>query len=498
MRSRSLSAALALVLGTLSAPADVAAATACYTEDCGACNNGNSWTNVTALVAAADFGADPANTPIGFIDPGDGLPHRFVVTQEGKIWVYDPRTDSLDLSTPFLDLTSKVEDGGERGLLSVVFDPEYAATGELYVYYTGATDAPGAVGDIVVERYSRDPSDPDRALLASAETILVVSRDSSQANHNGGTLLFGADGLLYVSIGDGGGGCDDDITGSPNGQKTTSLLGKLLRIDVRALDPGNLAPECGAAGSSYGVPPLNPYAGVTAGCGEIWAYGLRNPFRMTVDRATGDHWIADVGQGAWEEMNFLPGDYFPLSPGDVRNFGWRCREGCENRTCDDTPADCTEGTDNLISTCSYPMDFDVGAGVRNFWDPVLCHANGASSYWRAILSGPRYRGAMVPSLANQLFYADVYCGQIWTTTSFDSGNPAAATSECWDGGNGGIYSFAEDHIGEMYLVFADGRIQCVHNGGDGCYWAKWGGIFEDDFESPSHDTSHWSATQPPN
>jgi len=308
-------------------------AATCYTENCGACDNLHSWSGFTNLVDAASYGSDSSHTAITFVDPGDGSRRRLVATQQGKIWVWDGSTGAL-LPIPFLDLTSKVLYSGERGLLSVAVDPDYAVTGHLYVYYTGEGSAPGDDGDVVVERYTRDPSDPNVAQPGSAQRVLVVPH-SSATNHNGGTLAFGPDGMLYVSIGDGGGGCDGQ---GPNGQDLHVLLGKLLRIDVRGVDGTSLAAECDAASTGYRVPSLNPLAGATDGCGEIWAYGLRNPFRFSIDRETGEFWIGDVGQSNWEEINYLPTGYFPLSPSDLRNFGWRCREGCHPST--DSPSSC--------------------------------------------------------------------------------------------------------------------------------------------------------------
>jgi glucose/arabinose dehydrogenase len=486
LRAGASSAFLLLLLAPLGSTSAIAA-TACYTENCDTCDNANTWPHLTNLVVATDFGSDPASTPIAFVDPADGSRLRLLATQEGKIWVWDGATGDLR-PTPFLDLTSRVLDGGERGLLSLAVDPDYATSGKLYVYFTGLGSAPGSDGDIVVERYSRDPGDPALGLPNSAETILVVPH-TERSNHNGGALAFGPDGMLYVSIGDGGGGCDDDISNSPNGQNLDSLLGKLLRLDVRGVDAESLDAECGGGGELGRVPSLNPLSGATAGCGEIWAYGLRNPFRFSVDRANGDIWIGDVGQDNWEEVNYLPASYFPLGPTDLRNFGWRCREGCGPSSA--SPSSCSldlgECTGHTGTSCSFPT-------ASGLFDPVLCHSN--PSGWGSVIGGFRYRGSRVGAIAASYLYGDAYCGQIWRTTAFDPGNPGAATAECWDNGNGGLYGFAEDHLGELYLVFGDGRVTCIHDGEPGgCYWASWGGMFEDDFEGGN--TDRWSATEPP-
>ncbi len=481
--------ALAVLIG-LFAAASGAAAPVCYDVDCAAAC-GSSWTNVTTLLDGSDFGTDPADTPIAFVDPADGLNHRFVATQEGKIWVWNSSTGNL-LATPFLDLTAKVLDGGERGLLALAVDPQYATTGELYVYYTRDGASAADDGDIVVERYARlsaEIGDP-----SSAQTILVVNHPES--NHNGGWLAFGPDGMLYISLGDGGNGCDQ-ATGGPHGQNVSSLLGKLLRLDVRNADPASTAPECNSG--DYEVPFGNPFAGGTGGCGEIWALGLRNPFRFSFDRSTGDIWIGDVGQTFWEEINYLPSDYDPLGPDGITNFGWKCREGCQGQTCG--AADCGNVAAGL-STCEYPNDVDPGGGEKLFWDPVLCHENRANTTpgdsdadWQAVVGGYRYRGSQVPSLAGRYLYGDSYCGQIWRSASFSAADPAATTAACWDAGNGGLYSFAEDAQGELYLVFGDGRVLCVHNGA-GCPWAfapVSNAIFADGFNSGN--TSAWSVVK---
>lgn len=491
-RSTSLTLALAVVL-PIAAARSAQAASACYAQDCDlAC--GSTWSNFTTLFDATDYPA-AGTTAVGFVDPADGSRYRFVPTQEGKVWLWDAGSGSF-LPQPFLDLDAKVLSGGERGLLSLAVDPDYATNGAIYVYYTRDHATASEDGDIVVERYIRSTAttgDPTSAL-----TILVIDRDNGTGNHNGGTLAFGPDGMLYVSTGDGGGSCDDDVTGSPHGQNVASLLGKVLRLDVNAVDPGATAPECGEVQGPYGIPLGNPFAGATAGCGEIWAYGLRNPFRMSFDRATGDLWLGDVGQNDWEEINFLAADYYPLAPDGAINFGWRCREGCETFASSCTNAGCPAGLAAGVTPCGYPKDVDPGAGEVLLWDPVLCHdnRNAGGSDWQSIIGGSRYRGIRVPSLTGSYLYGDVDCGQIWRSTGFDALDPAATTASCLDAGNGFLYAFAEDHLGELYAVFGDGRVVCFHAGAPGgCYWAGWGGMFEDGFETG--DTTRWTETEPP-
>jgi hypothetical protein len=326
---------------------------ACSTAGCGPDTCGSSWDGFETLVAAPDYPDHPlgADTPVAFVDPADGSSRRLIATKQGVIWVWDGATRQIS-PLPFLDLGARVlSTPGERGLLALAVDPDYAETGELYVLYTGGGDAPGADGDLVIERYARSAVDPAVGDPASAARILVVPHPDQ--NHNGGWLAFGSDGMLLVSLGDGGGSCDDDMDEQPrppNGQNLETLLAKLLRLDVRGADPAATPPECDAEGG-YGVPLGNPFAGETAGCGEIWAYGLRNPFRFSVDRATGDLWLGDVGQGAWEEIDYLPADYYPLAPDGAVNFGWKCREGCETLTC---PATDCPGFHELLGPGALP------------------------------------------------------------------------------------------------------------------------------------------------
>jgi len=202
------------------------------------------------------------------------------------------RLDRQLLPVPFLDVASLVSNGGEQGLLSLAFDPDYGSNGRFYISYTNQA------GDTRVVRY-RVSADPDRADPATAEVILAV--DQPYSNHNGGLVTFGPDGMLYVGLGDGGSGGDPD----DHGQNLGTLLGKLLRIDV-------------SGGGGYVVPPDNPFLSDPAARDEIWAYGLRNPWRFSFDSATGDLWIGDVGQNAWEEIDLI------VKGG---NYGWNIREG---------------------------------------------------------------------------------------------------------------------------------------------------------------------------
>jgi len=256
-------------------------------------------------------------------------------------------------------------------------------------------------------------------------------------------------------------------------------MGKILRIDVRGVDPKGTAPDdCSLSASGYTIPTTNPYAGMEPACDEVWALGLRNPFRFSFDRATGDLYIGDVGQAKWEEINLQPA----ATPAPV-NFGWVCREGCETADNDESGCSTAGCPVDPGTTCEFPR-------TSGFRDPILCHHN---TGWRSIMGGYRYRGDRIPSLAGDYLYSDAYCGQIWKTTTLDPSNPAAVAASCWASGYGGSYGFAEDRHGELYVVVGGAsRIDCIHNGG-GCPWAG-AGIFNDDFES--NGTDAWSFTEP--
>jgi glucose/arabinose dehydrogenase len=244
------------------------------------------------LRKVADFAA-----PVYLTSPPGDRQRQFVVEQEGRVMIV---RDGRKLGTPFLDIRDQVTAGGEQGLLSIAFPPDYAQSGLFYVYFTD--DA----GDQRIVEYRR--RDAEHADPGSARLVLRMA--DSEVNHNGGLLLFGPDGLMYVGTGDGGGGGDEHGRRG-NGQSLGSLLGKILRIDPRA-----------GGGRPYQVPGDNPFVGRSGARGEIYAYGLRNPWRFSFDRRTGDLTIGDVGQNAWEEIDFV-------RRGAVRgaNFGWRPFEG---------------------------------------------------------------------------------------------------------------------------------------------------------------------------
>jgi hypothetical protein len=321
----------------------------------------------------------------------------FIVEQPGRIRIVE---NGQLLPTPFLDLTAKVSSGGERGLLSVAFHPQYAQNGFLYVNYTDQA------GDTRIERYrvsaNRNVADP-----ASASLVLHVRQPYS--NHNGGLVAFGPDGMLYIGMGDGGGGGDPEEAG----QDPLKLLGKLLRIDVDAAQP-------------YGMPGGNPYAGKSGGRGEIWALGMRNPWRFSFDHTAKLLYVADVGQNQLEEVNVVP-----VGRAGV-NYGWDVMEA---------------------SDCFEPSS---GCPREGLTLPVLeyTHDDGCS-----ITGGFVYRGQAIPGLQGHYLYAD-YC-QGWVR-SFRYANGQAVDKRSYplpDVGN--ISSFGEDSQRELYVISHRGTVHRI-------------------------------------
>ena len=462
---------------TLSLTTPSAADTGCYSESCSTTCSPDAPVEISTLISSGSFPAG-ATTPIDLVDPNDGRGNFLIATKQGIILVWEGDAGAF-LPAPFIDLSD--DNGGpvndssnERGLLSLTVDPDYATNGRFYVFYTSADVGPGTTGDIIIARYERSAGNPDVADPGSVQILLAIDHPSS--NHNGGDLAFGPDGFLYISTGDGGGGCDGNQGTSGDGQSLDTLAGKMLRIDVRGIDGSGTSPDdCGVQSSTYTVPSDNPFTGQGANsCDEVWALGLRNPFRFSFDRNTGDLFIGDVGQNKWEEINLKAA----ATPAPV-NFGWVCREGCETAANDES--ECAVGGCPLDigTSCQFPR------AIGGYWDPMVCHHNGS---WGSIMGGYRYRGSAVPSIAGDYIYSDAYCGQIWKTSSLDVSDPATITSSCWASGFGGEYGFAEDSLGELYVIVGGaGRIDCIHNG-EGCHWVG-SGIFADGFESG--DTSAW-------
>jgi glucose/arabinose dehydrogenase len=328
--------------------------------------------------------------------PGDGSARLFIVQQGGEILILDTENDEL-LPFPFLDLSALVSCCDERGLLGLAFHPDYENNGWFYVDYTDVN------GDSVVARY-RVATDSNLADPTSGQ-ILLTQRQPF-ANHNGGQIAFGPDGYLYIGLGDGGSGGDPDN----NGQRRTTLLGKLLRIDVDSESP-------------YAIPEDNPYAGAAFTRREIWAFGLRNPWRFSFDALTGDLFIADVGQNEWEEVNFQPAE----GTGG-RNYGWRVTEG---------------------NHCFRPSG---NCDTEGLTPPILeySHDEGCS-----VTGGFRYRGEAIPDLYSTYVFGDYCSGTIWGATPDEEGlwhRQVLLETDLF------ISTFGEDEARELYVADLRGSI----------------------------------------
>lgn len=332
--------------------------------------------------------------PTHITHAGDGGGRLFITEQAGRIVIAKA---GVRLQAPFLDIRDRVGCCGERGLLSVAFPPSYKQKQYFYIYYTNRS------GDTVVARY-RTSNDPDRADSATEEIVLTVKQPFS--NHNGGQLAFGPDGYLYIGLGDGGSANDP----FGNGQKMSTFLGKLLRIDVE----GKKKP--------YAVPPSNPFVGQQGVLSEIWASGLRNPWRFSFDRKTGDLFIADVGQNKYEEVNIQPA----LSKGG-ENYGWSRMEGLHcfrEKTCD------TKGV--VLPVAEYD------------------HAAGCS-----VTGGMVYRGRHVPAIEGTYLYGDFCSGRIWGMRRVGD---RWISTDLMDA-QLSISTFGEDEEGELYVAdYRTGRI----------------------------------------
>jgi len=341
--------------------------------------------------------------PIGITHAGDGSGRLFVNERAGRVRVIT--ADGSLLEEPFVDLSNRVLFGNERGLLGLAFHPDFAANGRLFVHYSRAGDGATVVSELQAsaDRVSADPGS-ERQLLSVAQPF---------ANHNGGQMAFGPDGYLYIGLGDGG------SRGDPlgNGQNRNVLLGKILRLDV----------DRQPAGEPYGIPPNNPFAagGADPGAGlaEIWAYGLRNPWRFSFDPEGGALYIGDVGQGSWEEIDRQPGD----SRGG-ENYGWSVMEGrhCFQSDCDQAP----------------------------YVKPIAQYSHEVGC---AVAAGHVYRGNEYPELDGVYVFAD-YCSGIFFTLQIDEGTISpkqVLDSELR------VTAFGVSETGELYAADLNGAIYRV-------------------------------------
>jgi glucose/arabinose dehydrogenase len=341
--------------------------------------------------------AEGLESPLFAGSANDGSGRLFVLEQAGRVRVV---RDGRLVRAPFLDIAARISAGGERGLLGIAFASSFATDGRFFVDYTDRD------GNTVVSEFRAPDPTADRADPGSERVLLRI--DQPFGNHNGGALATGPDGLLWIATGDGGSGGDP----LGNGQSLRTLLGKLLRIDPRP-----------AGGAPYGIPADNPFVGRAGARAEIWAYGLRNPWRFSFDRARGDLWIGDVGQGATEEVDrWLAG-----RPGGP-NFGWNTMEA---------------------SACFDPAEGCDRAGL------VLPVAEYGHDRGCSITGGYVYRGVGVPGLAGTYLYADYCAGTIW---GLEAAAESPAPRVLLDSGLS-VASFGEDEAGELYVVdLAGGRL----------------------------------------
>ena len=366
--------------------------------------------DLTEATIALELVTSGLEGPVFVTHAGDQ--RLFIVESSGRLRIW---RDGALVEQPFLDITSQVGSGGERGLLSVAFHPNYTVLGApgygyFWVNYTN-TD-----GDTVIARYQVSTADPDRADPASALILFTIEQPYS--NHNGGQLQFGpVEGLsseryLYIGMGDGGGGGDPEN----NAQRDDTLLGKMLRI-APSLDLQPVAPF-------YSIPPDNPNVDAPAPLGTIWGKGLRNPWRFSFDAVTGDLYIADVGQNAFEEVHITPAG----TPGGV-NYGWRLMEGL---------------------ACFKPSE-NCNNGMLALPQITYAHENGRCS----IIGGYVYRGVQFPAFSGTYLYADYCSGEIFAR--FVDASMQFSTARLYTHTEG-LTSFGEDINGELYVTDQAGNV----------------------------------------
>ncbi|MFQ5512027.1 MAG: PQQ-dependent sugar dehydrogenase [Candidatus Krumholzibacteriia bacterium] len=324
---------------------------------CASCDNKSAGPGAVRFVAAPAFPNLSFDRPLDLQDAGDGSNRLFVVEQRGQILVFE-KVDSVPAASVFLDISSVVTFSGEQGLLGLAFHPQFASNGYYFVYYS-ITTAPGGQRKTRLSRFRADPADPDTTAAGSQVDVLDI--DQPFANHNGGQVSFGPDGFLYIGVGDGGGPVDPQ----GNGQNRGTLLGTILRIDVDTLP--------------YGIPPDNPFVGNSRGYREeIFAWGMRNPWRFSFDPPTRRLWVADVGEDSREEIDIVE---------KGKNYGWSIMEG---------------------SVC-----LNAGCDMTGLEPPIWDYSHPAAGSARSVTGGFVYRGSALPELIGAYVYADFQTGEIW-------------------------------------------------------------------------------------
>jgi len=338
--------------------------------------------------------------PVDLQEPPDGSGRLFVVEQPGTIRII--QSGAL-VSTPFLDITSRVASGGEMGLLGLAFHPDFAQNRRFFVDYTSTA---GGTRHTVIAEYLESAADPN---LAEPTENIILAVDQPFANHNGGQIAFGPDGFLYVALGDGGSGGDP----LGNGQNLSTLLGKLLRIDVDSA-------------ASYAAPADNPFVGLT-GADEIWAYGLRNPWRFSFDRSTGRLFLADVGQGDFEEVDIITRG---------GNYGWSIMEG---NHCYPPPSATCDMTGLILPIAEYG------------------HDEGGS-----VTGGFVYRGPLITRLRGTYVFGDFISGNLW---GLSEESPGVWSRSLLLATGLNISSFGQDGAGELYVLDYNGTVYRLRTAG---------------------------------
>jgi glucose/arabinose dehydrogenase len=357
-------------------------------------------------VTGLDVGRPREPRPLAISGAGDGSNRLFVVSQYGSIHLL-PSDPDADEMTTFLDVRERVkydERENEEGLLGLAFHPQFKQNGQFFLYYTvRPTRAHPHLS--VISRFRVSSDDPNRADPNSEEIIMQI--EQPYWNHNGGTIVFGPDGYLYVGLGDGGAANDPH----GNGQNLATLLGSILRIDVDHKDEGR----------NYAIPNDNPFVGRPNARGEIWAYGIRNVWRIAFDRETGVLWAGDVGQNIWEEIDIITRG---------GNYGWNAREG------------------------KHPFGPN-GSGPRpDLIDPIWEYHHDIG---KSITGGHVYRGKLVPELSGAYLYADFVSGQMWALWYDFQKRQVTANRTILPKGLP-VMSFGEDDAGEVYFVTQEGGI----------------------------------------
>jgi hypothetical protein len=372
----------------------------------GCSGNGSNQESLPSLPQSTSLRLQPISTslssPVFMTAPADGTNRLFIVEQGGLIRIFDVTTGSL-LGTPFLDISGLISTGGERGLLGLTLDPQYNTNLQFYVFYTNTS------GIIVIARYRRDAANTNLADASSATLLLAVAHPNF-SNHNGGMLAFGPDGCLYAGVGDGGGAGDPNN----NAQSLSSLLGKLLRLD----------PSTGLACSNVIINPFN----FLVDARQVWSLGLRNPWRFSFYRITGDLYIGDVGQSAREEIDVAVAP----NAGRQANYGWRLMEGF---LCFNASMNCNSGSLTL-PVLDYP------------------HLSGACS----VTGGYAYRGSALAVTQGTYFYGD-FCAGFVKSFRYQNGQPTEQTE--WpllSPPGDSITSFGEDAGGELYVLSQRGGL----------------------------------------